>query len=221
MEPVPVQSLSGDSTARRLLLVIVRTLAVGGLIMSAGVALLLTEPLLAAALGGGAKVRNVNWQGYGIPAFPYRYNTVYVASAMALLLLLSSAAALVLRPWGRVGMVWYGITSITHILVLLIFPPLYSWYFGLSDSINERPNLFNTIREASVYIAVVVTSMIYPVLVVVVMRHPAVIALFQKVGLGFEPTFAARVPTPDAAWDPQRRESVAPHEAKPASTPQP
>jgi hypothetical protein len=192
MTPQPVQHVSGDLAARALLIAIVRILAIGGFIMSVGVTLLLLEPALLVAFNVGSLARNVNWQGYGIPAFPYRDNTVYVTGISALLLLVSSIAALTLRPWGRVGMTWYAIASLAHMLVLLLFPPLYQWYFGygrMND--DDRRNLINGVREAAVYSAVAVTSMIYPVLVIVIMRHPAVVALFQKVGIGFEPTFAS------------------------------
>ncbi len=195
MKPLPVQSLTHDRAARSLLIAIVRILAVCGVGMGIGVTLLLLEPALLVAFGAGSLARNVNWLGYGIPGFPYRGDTVYVSGAAALLLAAASIAALSLRPWGRTGMGWYAIASIAHMGVLLTFPPAYAWYFELGQA--DAKNFINDLRDVAVIAAMIVTSMVYPVLVVAVMRHPAVIALFQREGIGFEPTFKADQPEYD------------------------
>lgn len=194
MNPLPVQSVGSDSGARSLLVTLVRILAICGIGLGIGVTLLLFEPVLLVAFGAGSLARNVNWLGYGIPGFPYRGDTVYVSGVAALLLTASSVAALSLRPWGRVGMTWYAIASIAHLGVLLTFPPAYARYYGTND--GDPKNFINELRDVAVIAAMVVTSVVYPVLVVAVMRHPAVVALFQREGTGFEPTFAATAPSP-------------------------
>jgi len=192
MKPLPVHPITGESAARVLLLLIVRILAIAGIVMSVGVIIILLEPIILLTTSDARMVAIVNWQGFGVPAFPYRHNTMYFTAATGVLLLASSVAALSLRPWGRVGMTWYGIATVAHLCVLLFFPPLYWWHYGKLKP-NAEPNLINSVRDVAIYIAVAVTSMIYPALVIVVMRHPAVVGLFQKVGIGFEPTFAQPV----------------------------
>lgn len=203
LQPLPVQNVSSDRGTRSLLIAIVRILAICGLGMGVGVTLLLLEPALLVAFGAGSLARNVNWLGYGIPGFPYRGDTVYVSGATALLLTAASAAALSLRPWGRAGMAWYAIASIAHMGVLLIFPPAYEWYYELGQA--DAKNFINDLRDVAVVAAMIVTSLVYPVLVAAVTRHPAVIALFQREGIGFEPTFAASQPEPAAAVTHSRR----------------
>jgi hypothetical protein len=192
MKPFPVQSIGNDSGARSLLVSLVRILAICGMGMGIGVTLLLLEPVLLVAFGAGSLARHVNWQGYGIPGFPYRGDTVYVSAAAALLLTTASIAALSLRPWGRVGMAWYAIASIAHMGVLLTVPPTYAWYYGMEEGGSK--NFINALRDVAIVAAMVVTSLVYPVLVVAVMRHPVVAALFQNEGIarGFEPKFANR-----------------------------
>jgi hypothetical protein len=191
MTPLPVQPVDSDSGARSVLIAVVRILAVAGIVMGLGVITLLLEPVLLVAFGAGSVARNVNWLGYGIPAFPYRGNTVYVSGAAAILLVVSSVAALSLRPWARTGMRLYAIVAIVHMLVLLVIRPLHVWYYDYG-AIDPPPDFINRMRGLAVYAGVTVTSLIYPVLVIAVMRHPAVAALFQEQGtVGFEPNFPA------------------------------
>lgn len=194
MTPPPVQRGDSDKVDRSVLISVVRLLSVAGIVMGLGVVMLLLEPALLVAFGAGSVARNVNWQGYGIPAFPYRGDTVYLSGAAALLLVASSVAALSLRPWGRVGMRWYAIVAIVHMLVLLVIEPLHVWYYDYG-TIDTPPNVINRLRELALYAALTATSLIYPVLLFAVMGHPAVIALFQQRGtVGFEPRFPAPPP---------------------------
>ncbi|HEV2294411.1 MAG TPA: hypothetical protein VGR35_11175 [Tepidisphaeraceae bacterium] len=194
LTPLPVQRLDTDSGTRSLLIGIVRILAIGGIVMGLGVVVLLLEPALLVAFGAGSRARNVSWMDYGIPAFPYRDNTVYVSGASALLLVASSIAALWFRPWGRMGMQWYAIASIAHMLVLLLIEPLHLWYFDYRKN-DVPPNFINGLRDLAVYAGITVTSLIYPVLILAVMCQPAVKALFQERGtVGFEPGFPAAEP---------------------------
>ena len=196
MTPLPVQRIDSESAARSVLIAVVRILAVAGIVMGLGVVTLLLEPALLVAFGAGSVARNVNWLGYGIPAFPYRGDTVYVSGAAAVLLVASSVAALSLRPWGRVGMRWYAMIAIAHMVVLLGIEPLHVWYYDYG-AIDAPPNFINRQRGLAVYAGVTVTSLIYPALVLAVMRHPAVIALFQEQGtVGFEPDFPAVLEPP-------------------------
>ena len=205
--------MSSDGGARSLLMRLVRVLAVCGLCMGVGAAPLLLEPVLLAGFGTGSLARHVNWQGYGIPGFPYRGDTVYVAAATALLLAAASAAVLSMRPWGRAGMAWYAVASIAHMGVLVTVPPAYAWYFQANEGgTGGAKNFINELRDVAVLAATVVTSLVYPVLVAVVMRHPAVAALFQREGIGFEPTLgsAARDATsdPSTGAKPRREPTV-------------
>jgi hypothetical protein len=190
--------VGSDGGARSLLMRLVRVLAVCGVCMGVGVAPLLLEPVLLLGFRTGSLARHVNWQGYGIPGFPYRGDTVYVTAATSLLLAAASVAALSMRPWGRVGMAWYATTSVAHLGVLLTVPPVYAWYFQTDQGGGAR-NFINELREVAVLAATVATSLGYPVVVAAVMRHPAVVALFQRPGIGFEPRFSSA--GPDAVRD--------------------
>ena len=204
MKPLPVQSIGSEGGARSLLTRLVRVLAVCGVCVGVGVAPLLLEPVLLAGFGAGSLARHVNWQGYGIPAFPYRGDTVYVSAAAAVLLAVASVAVLSMRPWGRAGMAWYAIASITHMGVLVTVPLAYAWYYEKGGG-GGAQNFINELREVAVLAATIVTSLVYPVLVVTVMRDPTVVALFQREGIGFEPRFncAWQESSPDASIDAQ------------------
>ncbi len=186
MNPVPVQRI-GSSAAPAPLMAIVRILAIAGVFMGSGVAIMLLEPILLVAFDSGSMARNANWLGYGLPGFPYRGNTVYIAAASAILLIFSAIATLTLRPGGRIGLIWYGIISVTHLAVLIAVPTLYNVYHGIP--VLSFTDVINTVRQLTIMATMIASFMVYPALVLAVMRLSAVAEMFARGGTGFEVRF--------------------------------
>jgi hypothetical protein len=176
MKPLPVHPITGESAARVLLLLIVRILAIAGIVMSVGVIIILLEPIILLTTSDARMVAIVNWQGFGVPAFsvPPQHDVLHRRDRRA------AAAGFV----GR-GIVATAVGESRDDLVrdrdgraplrAALLPAAVLVHYGKLKP-NAEPNLINSVRDVAIYIAVAVTSMIYPALVIVVMRHPAVVA---------------------------------------------
>jgi hypothetical protein len=134
-----------------------------------------------------------------------------IGLAVSLVMIASGIGLLKLLPWGRMLAILYGFLSIAlHIWALVfafvfVMPAFNELTNDLSAQFGKDAALFAQIMQYSVMAALVIGALtvIYPIIVLIIMFRPAVVAAFRGESLPTEPDdyrdpyAAPDVPEPD------------------------
>jgi hypothetical protein len=115
-----------------------------------------------------------------------KYGEMSVGLVLSVLMLVSGIGLLSMQSWARVLAILYAILSILHHLASLIFAvgftlPAARDFFAKKPPGNEMINTFASIMEIILIVSVVVGFLfiIYPIVVLILMLRPYVVAAFR------------------------------------------